>query len=143
MGFDQFAFGKRFKELRKERKLTQEQLADRLGISDRHVRGIEHGDFFPSIDLYILIAQVFQVSLDVLILGEISSSREIELKEHLHNQEVLIQKLKEVTLPVFLMKKTVKPEVPLPKKDFNFQVHYSHSKGLPQKWEDKPEAGGP
>ena len=81
MGFDQFAFGKRFKELRKERKLTQEQLADRLGISDRHVRGIEHGDFFPSIDLYILIAQVFQVSLDVLILGEISSSREIELKE--------------------------------------------------------------
>lgn len=46
MGFDQFTFGKRFKELRKERKLTQEQLADRLGISDRHVRGIEHGDFF-------------------------------------------------------------------------------------------------
>ena len=67
MGFDQFAFGKRFKELRKERKLTQEQLADRLGISDRHVRGIEHGDFFPSIDLYILIAQVFQVSQGFLV----------------------------------------------------------------------------
>ena len=104
MGFDQFAFGKRFKELRKERKLTQEQLADRLGISDRHVRGIEHGDFFPSIDLYILIAQVFQVSLDVLILGEISSSREIELKEHLYNQEILIQKLKEnIELAIFVL----------------------------------------
>src|SRR5699024_8533851 len=104
MGFDQFAFGKRFKELRKERKLTQEQLADRLGISDRHVRGIEHGDFFPSIDLYILIAQVFQVSLDVLILGEIPSSREIDLKAHLQKQEVLIQQLKEsIELAIFVL----------------------------------------
>lgn len=104
MGFDQFAFGKRFKQLRKERRLTQEQLADRLGISDRHVRGIEHGDFFPSIDLYILIAQVFQVSLDMLILGEIASSREMELKEYLHKQEVLIQQLKEsMELAVFVL----------------------------------------
>lgn len=104
MGFDQFAFGKRFKELRKERKLTQEQLADRLGISDRHVRGIEHGDFFPSIDLYILIAQVFQVSLDVLILGEIPSSREIELKAHLQKQDVLIRQLKEsIELAIFVL----------------------------------------
>ena len=38
MGFDQFTFGKRFKELRKERKLTQEQLADRLGISEAHLQ---------------------------------------------------------------------------------------------------------
>lgn len=75
MGFDQYAFGKRFKELRKNGKLTQEQLADRLGITDRHIRGIERGDFFPSIDLYALIAESFEISLDMLILGAQPSAK--------------------------------------------------------------------
>ena len=47
---------------------------------------------------------MFQVSLDMLILGEIASSREMELKEYLHKQEVLIQQLKEsMELAVFVL----------------------------------------
>lgn len=47
---------------------------------------------------------MFQVSLDMLILGEISGSREKELKEHLHKQEVLIHQLKEsMELAIFVL----------------------------------------
>lgn len=95
MGFDQYAFGKRFKELRRKRKLTQEQLADRLGITDRHIRGIERGDFFPSIDLYILIAEVFEIPLDTLILGRAIPLSDAELLEQLHQRDLLQQHVKE------------------------------------------------
>lgn len=95
MGFDQYAFGKRFEELRRKRKLTQEQLADRLGITDRHIRGIERGDFFPSIDLYILIAEVFEIPLDTLILGRAIPLSDAELLEQLHQRDLLQQHVKE------------------------------------------------
>ena len=95
MGFDQYAFGKRFKELRKNSKLTQEQLADRLGITDRHIRGIERGDFFPSIDLYVLIAESFEISLDMLILGAQPSAKEMQMKKRLQEQERIVQQQRE------------------------------------------------
>ena len=95
MGFDQYAFGKRFKELRKNSKLTQEQLADRLGITDRHIRGIERGDCFPSIDLYVLIAESFEISLDMLILGAQPSAKEMQLQKRLQEQERIVQQQRE------------------------------------------------
>ena len=100
MGFDQYAFGKRFKELRKNSKLTQEKLADRLGITDRHIRGIERGDFFPSIDLYVLIAESFEISLDMLILGAQPSAKEMQMQKRLQEQERIeecpIEQLKKI-----------------------------------------------
>ena len=95
MGFDQYAFGKRFKELRKNSKLTQEQLADRLGITDRHIRDIERGDFFPSIDLYVLIAESFEISLDMLILGAQPSAKEMQMQKRLQEQERIVQQQRE------------------------------------------------
>ena len=43
MRFDQAAFGCRLKETRKERGLTQEQLAEALNISTPHLGNIEIG----------------------------------------------------------------------------------------------------
>ena len=39
------------KRLRKENQLTQEQLAERCGISTRHLSDIERSDAFPSPDV--------------------------------------------------------------------------------------------
>lgn len=43
MRFDQATFGCRLKEMRKERGLTQEQLAEALNISTPHLGNIEIG----------------------------------------------------------------------------------------------------
>lgn len=44
------AFGTKVKELRKNRKLTQEKLAEILGLNQRQLTRIESGENFPSVD---------------------------------------------------------------------------------------------
>ena len=51
MYFDSYAVGKRIQHLRKVNGITQEELAIKLNISDRHLRRIERGEDAPSIDL--------------------------------------------------------------------------------------------
>ena len=53
MYFDSYSAGKRIQQLRKTKGLTQEELAIKLNISDRHLRNIERGEEAPSIDLWL------------------------------------------------------------------------------------------
>ena len=69
MRFDASMCGKRIKELRSARNLTQEQLADQLRIYHKHLSKIENGNSAGSIDLLIDIAEFFHVSMDYLLLG--------------------------------------------------------------------------
>lgn len=70
MNYNAVETGMRIQNLRCERGLTQEELANMLGISDRHIRGIESGIRNGSIDLLVALAKLFSVSLDYLILGK-------------------------------------------------------------------------
>ena len=57
----------RLKTLRKGRHLTQQQLADRLGVAKSVVSYYETGDRFPSYDVLIKIARTFHVTTDYLL----------------------------------------------------------------------------
>lgn len=58
--------GKRLKELRKERKETQEQVAKAIGIVVRHYQRIELDEGLPGIEVFNELADHFQVNLDYL-----------------------------------------------------------------------------
>lgn len=62
--------GKRIKQLRKEERLTQAQLAEKIGVSSRMVRAFESGDSGASIDVLVSLSELFNTSLDYLILGK-------------------------------------------------------------------------
>lgn len=51
------------------RPLEEERLAEKLNISRIHLAHIEIGSKAPSIDLMIVLAQFFGVTLDYLVLG--------------------------------------------------------------------------
>ena len=51
MYYDPAATGERIQNLRKDREVTQEQLAIDLNISDRYMRNLEKGEKVPSVDL--------------------------------------------------------------------------------------------
>ena len=51
MYYNQLETGRRIQKLRRERYLTQEELAIKLNISDRHLRNLERGEEASSIDL--------------------------------------------------------------------------------------------
>jgi transcriptional regulator with XRE-family HTH domain len=61
--------GSRFRALREARQLTQADLADSIGISQRHVSAIELGHAMPSIAVADTAAEVFGVTLDELVRG--------------------------------------------------------------------------
>lgn len=55
--------GARIKALRKQAGLTQEQLAERVGLDSRHLSRLEVGRHFPSLDSLELIASALNVPL--------------------------------------------------------------------------------
>lgn len=62
--------GKRIQNLRKDRNLTQQQLAEELGISPNMVAKVESGLRIPSIDMFVLMANFFDTTLDFIVLGK-------------------------------------------------------------------------
>lgn len=60
-------FGIKLKALRTSQKLTQQQLADRIGVAKSVVSYYESGDRYPSYDVLVRIAHVFRTSTDYLL----------------------------------------------------------------------------
>ena len=67
---DPKGIGARIKNLRKERGLTQQTLADELGVTLNYISKIEPGMKVPSIDVLVVMAEYFGVSLDHIVLGK-------------------------------------------------------------------------
>ena len=88
MYFDSYAVGKRIQYLRKVNGITQEELAVRLNVSDRHLRSLESEEYIPSIDLFIEIAAFFDVTLDHLIMGKSLSDQEESLRNKLQQKRL-------------------------------------------------------
>lgn len=69
-------FGNRLKTLRIKKKLTQQQLADLLGLTKSVISAYENGLRYPAYYVLIKIARIFKVSTDFLLGVEIK--REID-----------------------------------------------------------------
>ena len=79
---DQTKIGAFLKDLRKEKGITQEQLAEELGVSGRTISRWETGNNMPDISLLVEIAEFFDVSIPEIIRGERKSERmKEEVKE--------------------------------------------------------------
>ena len=79
---DQIKIGAFIKELRKEKRLTQEQLAEKLNVSGRTVSRWETGTNMPDISLLTELAEFFDVSIPEIIDGERKSENmNQEIKE--------------------------------------------------------------
>lgn len=88
MYFDLVETGKRIKEIRDAKGLTQIAFAEKINVSRSYMNKIENGSKSPSIDLLIEIAVFGDVTLDYLILGRIQNEaqnkKEAELTEKLN-----------------------------------------------------------
>lgn len=70
------------KELRKEKELTQEQLAETLNVSRRTISRWETGSNMPDLDLLMEMADLYRVDLRELLNGERKNEpMNAELKE--------------------------------------------------------------
>lgn len=67
---EQQKIGRFLKELRKEKNLTQEQLATKLNVSGRTVSRWETGTTMPDISLLCELAEFYQISISEIIDGQ-------------------------------------------------------------------------
>ena len=67
---DQVKIGRFLKELRKEKELTQEQLAERFGVSSRSVSRWENGNTMPELGILVELADYYEVDIKEIIDGE-------------------------------------------------------------------------
>ncbi|MBQ7100045.1 MAG: helix-turn-helix domain-containing protein, partial [Clostridia bacterium] len=74
-------FGENLKKLRKSKKLTQESLAEFLGMSFQAVSKWERGETYPDITMLPVIAAFFGVTVDSL-LGTDLIAQEAKIKEY-------------------------------------------------------------
>ena len=95
MRFDQAAFGCRLKEMRKERGLTQEQLAAAVNMSTVHLGNTELGKRGISIDLLLELSDVLDVSIDFLIKGK--AYEFIQAKQLISNMRELLDEFEALT----------------------------------------------
>jgi len=71
--------GKRIRELRKARKMTQEELAERIGIGTPNISYFETGKFSPAIETLQKIAQVLDVEVyELYMFKPLKSTNEIK-----------------------------------------------------------------
>lgn len=59
--------GDKLKSLRLAKKMSQKELAERIGIAKSVISFYESGDRFPSYEVLIKIAQIFNVTTDYLL----------------------------------------------------------------------------
>ena len=88
--------GKKIAQRRKELGMTQEMLAEKLGLSAQAVSRWENGWNLPGIENIGLIAETLKMSSDALM-GDDRASYEWELREQLYSEEHMFTRLKTIS----------------------------------------------
>lgn len=74
---------KQIKKYRTEANLSQEELADKIYVSRQTISNWENEKNYPDIKSLVLMSEVFQVSLDNLVKGDLERmKKEIDTQEY-------------------------------------------------------------
>jgi transcriptional regulator with XRE-family HTH domain len=77
---DTIKIGKFIAQLRHEAELTQEQLGNEIGVSNKTISRWENGVYLPSVDMMQILCKKFDVSINDLLSGK--RLIEVEYKEN-------------------------------------------------------------
>lgn len=81
MEADSYEIGRRIQQLRRLHKLTQEDLAEFLDISVKHVSSVERGVSSLSLDKLIRVCRLLDCSIDYLVLGRTDPENEFYIPQ--------------------------------------------------------------
>ena len=75
--------GKQIKMYRQEAHLSQEELANRVYVSRQTISNWENDKSYPDVNSLVLLSEIFQISLDKLIKGDIEVMKDVIQKEEI------------------------------------------------------------
>ena len=86
-GGDGMELGKQIKMHRQEAELSQEELANRVYVSRQTILNWENDKSYPDVISLVLLSEIFQISLDKLIKGDIGVMKEVIQKEEIEKMK--------------------------------------------------------
>ena len=92
------ALGPRIREARKTKSITQEQLAEKIGVTSVYISEIERGNKMPSIPVLISIVEALDISADYLLRDNISSGKPYIYNEFTEKLDKLTPKQRKAAL---------------------------------------------
>ena len=76
---DQVKIGKFIAQCRNEKNITQEELGEKLGVTNKTTSRWENGHYLPDIEMMQLLSKEFSISINELISGE--KIKDLDYKE--------------------------------------------------------------
>jgi hypothetical protein len=83
LGGEEMELGKQIKKHRQEVQLSQEKLANRVYVSRQTISNWENDKSYPDVNSLVLLSEIFQISLDNLIKGDIEVMKDVIQKEEI------------------------------------------------------------
>ena len=78
---DKTVLGQRIRDARKQKGLTQEDLAEKAGIGTMYLGEIERGKKMPSLNTFCQIVEALDISADYLLRDSIQAGKDYVLNE--------------------------------------------------------------
>lgn len=72
--------GWRIREIRRQKRISQTQIARELNFSQQHIGNVENGYVHPSVDLLVRISNTLDVSVDYLLQDSLHRSYDDSVK---------------------------------------------------------------
>lgn len=95
MNLDKEIIGKKIRQLRIEKGLSQEELSEKIDISPRHMCTIENGNSFPSMETFVKIASILDIDINDFF--NLTKVKDDKLRYDIYNL-VQISSVKELNL---------------------------------------------
>lgn len=73
---DTVKMGQFLKELRKENGLTQEQLGEKIGVTNKTISRYETGNYVPPVECLALLSDIYGISINEIVAGRRLESEE-------------------------------------------------------------------
>lgn len=100
-------FGKIILEARKQKGITQQELAEELNVTHTAVSHWENGRYYPDVELFPRIAEILQVDVYQLFLGEETNIKQSEDERFCHALQfagkICAKKVKRRNYVIFLL----------------------------------------
>lgn len=80
-------------ELRKEKNLSQKELADIIGVSDKAISKWELGEGFPSIEYLVKLSEFYEVTIDEIVKGQRKDIQVEQIKKNEDKKQIPIYQL--------------------------------------------------
>ena len=93
---DQVKIGKFIAQCRNEKQITQEELGEKLGVTNKTISRWENGHYLPDIEMMQLLSKEFNISINELISGE--NIKDSEYKEKAESNLIAVLENSSFTL---------------------------------------------